>query len=148
MQKTTYKGIFKIYSVEGIGVPDRLIARIKCDKDFSVLEDHVGLFEDILVDGLMDDLHYKILESLDYSGYFKLISEEQLNQGLIDSMVPELDLNSKPDHEYLMSNGQNAPIRLHIFDNHWVINGKQLTPDEKNKYIELIRSNKISIHPI
>lgn len=150
MQKKTFKGIYKIYSRIGVsGIPDRLIARIHIDSDFNILEDHLGIFDGALPEGSMDDIHHKFIESLAASGYFRVVSEDQLNQGIHDDMIEELDVHVQPDHEYLLY-GQDgeAPKRLHIFDDSWVVDGAQLSEEEQQKYIEQIRSKQLGLHPL
>lgn len=148
MKNTTYKGVYKIYLRHFHGIPDQLIGRVQCGKTFEILEDHKGIFDYIAPEGEMTDLHHKIMDSLSHSGYFRVISEEHLNQGLVEDVIPELDLNMTPDHEYMLVSGDMAPVRLHIFDSHWVVNGRKITDEEKAKYIALIRSKKLEMHPL
>ena len=150
MQKKTFKGIYKIFTRSGIsGVPDRMIARINCDNDFNILEDHECIFDGSVPEGPMDDLHHKFLESLAASGYFRMVSEESLNQGAHDELIDELDIHVQPDHEYLLySQDGEQPKRLHIFENSWVVDGAQLSEEEKQKYIEQIRSKQLGMHSL
>jgi hypothetical protein len=150
MQKKTFKGVYKIYSRIGVsGIPDRLIARISIDKDFSILEDHEGIFDGSVPEGAMDPVHHKFLESLAASGYFRMVSEESLNQGTHDDMIEELDIHLQPDHEYfLYSQDGEQPKRLHIFEDSWVVDGAQLSEEEKQAYIEKIRTKELGLHPL
>ncbi len=150
MQKKTFKGVYKIYSRAGVsGIPDRLIARISIDKDFHILEDHQGIFDGSVPEGPMDPLHHKFLESLASSGYFRMVSEEQLNQGVHDDMIEDLDVHVQPDHEYLLySQDGEAPKRLHIFEDSWVLDGAQLSEEEQAKYIEQIRNKQLGLHAL
>jgi hypothetical protein len=151
MKKQIYKGVFKVYDRKTGSVHDRLLARFSCDGgEFKILEDHLGIFEDSLPEGEMTDLHFKFLDSIRTSPYLRLLSEEQINSGEHDDMIDDLDIMAQPKHEFLLYDEKTneEPIKVHVFDSNWVVNGKQLLPHEKDLLIKRVQGGELTIHNI
>jgi hypothetical protein len=112
-------GTYRIYRhIHTLNLPEyRLIGRFWIDgKNFHILEDHEFFLESALPDGELDQRHQAILNNLMTSGYFRIVHDEQTNQGLHDDLVQDLDLGpEEPDAEYLLSKPSCEPSRVEIF---------------------------------
>lgn len=136
-------GTFRLYHItDSNSKPqDRLVGRFLIDgKQFFILEDHEGLLENSLPDGLLDNHHLNVIDKLNHSSYYKIIHENQLNQGHHDHLIEDLDIGSvEPEAEYILSGRNYAPERMEAFGDSILIDGKKIEDSEVNEIMNKVR---------
>jgi hypothetical protein len=146
------KGIFKIFrhSPGLIGESKRLIGRVLfLDGNCHVLEDHDGIIHSELPEGPVEERHERFMHKLGTSYLFDVVPEDEIDKGKHPDLIPDMPLGEpEPEHEYLLQDGENEPQRVEIYDSHWIVNGKNLLPDEKNQLFQEIRSGQKKLFPI
>jgi hypothetical protein len=85
MTEGTYR-LFRMY-------PDgqsRMVARFTFSATgLQVLEDHDGMMDDLVPGGKVNDRTLQRLESMSQSPYWRLVSEEDIQSGEHDDLLPE-----------------------------------------------------------
>src|SRR4051812_6172309 len=96
--------IYHIYHTNGKH-ESQLVGRFVIQNgEFHVLEDHDKLMSDSLPDGPMDYAHEKFLWSLQHSGYYRIVHEDEINEGHHQGLVEDLDIGpTEPDAEYILT---------------------------------------------
>lgn len=155
MKAKKIKGIFKIYKHSHSNHHDdhdKLIGRVMFDKrECHFLEDHDGFLSSNIHEGPVSEEHGRFMENLAHSGYFKVVPEEEIQQGLHDELIPDLDIGEiQPDHEYLLIDPtqDGPPKRVEIHNSFWIVEGKNLSPEEKNDLLNSIREGKVQLYSI
>jgi hypothetical protein len=82
------EGTFRLYrNYEG---GSRMVARFAfTGTGIQVLEDHDGIMDDLAPNGRMNDRVLQRLESMSESPYWRLVSEEDIQSGEHDDLIPE-----------------------------------------------------------
>lgn len=147
------KGIYKIYfhKILQYGDESHLIGRIMFENgQCHILEDHNGLLSEHLSDGPISEDHLKFMDKLMHSAYYKVVSEADINSGRHADLLPELDLGPvDADHEYLLvTQTGEKPERVEIFGSNWVVDGKNLSSEEKQQLFQVIRAGQAKLYPL
>lgn len=145
-------GTFRIYHIETSGSQpkDRLIGRFLIDgKQFFILEDHEDLLESALPDGMLDNNHLNTIDKLNHSPYYKIIHENQLNQGHHDHLIEDLDIGPvEPEAEYILSGRNYAPERMEAYGDSILVDGKKLEDQEVQEIMSKVRSGEFKLIPV
>jgi hypothetical protein len=134
------KGTYRIFAVmHTYGKPqERQMGRFTVQNgQFFILEDYDGVLEEMLPEGPFSDIHKRALSSLFHSGYFKLVDEKEVNQGVHEDLIPDLDIgNTEPDSEAILSYDDQDPQMIEIFGDKMVRHGQVLPQEEVDKIME------------
>lgn len=145
-------GTYRIFQViQTAGKPEeRLVGRFYIKgKMFHLLEDHDHLFRDSLPDGQMDEAHQKVIWNLMHSPYFRVVTEDEINQGFHDNLVEEIDLGqNKPDAEYLLSGYASEPLHMEMYGENAILDGKRLTDEQLSGIMNKVREDRYKLVPI
>jgi hypothetical protein len=145
-------GTYRIYAlIHGDGDPQEvLMGRFMVHgNNFITLEDHDGLISNELPDGPIGHLHDKFVHGLDNSGYFKLVPEQQIDQGLHDDLVDDVSWDdTNPEARYLLLGPNEEPKRMEMYGHTVVLDGEKLSDDEVKKIVEAVRENKFKLLPV
>jgi hypothetical protein len=144
-------GSYRIYEVmHNQGEPhDQLIARFLIDDNaFHILEDYNHLLSDALPEGLFDDGHERMLSQLASSGYYKIIHEDEANQGHHENLIEDLDIGDvEPDSEYIIHEEGEEPQTMQMYGEIAILNGRKLTDEELQQIMDKVKSGELSMHP-
>jgi hypothetical protein len=145
-------GTYRIYHLtHGSGDPQEvMIGRFMIShNNFNVLEDHDGLLSRELPEGVMDDHHQKCLFELDNSPYFKLIPEQQINQGIHNDLIGEVDwADTNPEARYMLLAPNEEPKRMEMYGETAVLDGQKLSDEAVKKVVEAVREGKFKLVPV
>jgi hypothetical protein len=87
MQEGTFR-LFRTYPEQG---GSRLVARFSfTGTTLQVLEDHDGIMDDLVPGGKVSSRTLQRLESMATSPYWRLVSEEDIQSGEHDDLLPEM----------------------------------------------------------
>lgn len=149
------KGIFKVYKhshTNHFDDSDHLIGRVMFDNGMChILEDHDGLLSDNIHEGDVTEDHGKMLENMAQSGYFKVVPEEEIAQGLHEDLIPDLNIGeTQPDHEYLLLDpeSEGPPARIEVHSSFWILNGRNLNAEDKEDLLRGIREGRFQLYNI
>lgn len=145
--------VFRLYHVyHNDGAPEeRLVARFMIHQgQFHILEDHDHLLKESLVEGPYDSNHERLINHLANSGYYRLVNENEVNEGHHDDILPDLDIGPvEPDAEYLLStDAHEAPERVEMYGQNVIMGGRKLTEEETNELMARVRSGEYSLTAI
>src|SRR5277367_1207167 len=133
-------GTYRIYRImHGNGDPqESLVGRFMVQgNNFTTLEDHDGLITNEVPDGPIGYPHQKFFNGLDNSGYFKLISEQNINQGQHKDLIGDVDWDdSQPEARYLLLAPNEEPKHMEMYGETVVLDGERLDDDAVKKIIE------------
>src|SRR6266700_2242145 len=140
-------GTFSIYFLKPTnGVPEQnQVGRFMIQGgQFTVLEDPFHIFKHNLPDAKMDETHLKLLSHLQNSGYYKLVNDDDINEGFHEDLTPDLDLGAtpRPDNEYVVSGPTlRTPMRLEVFGSNFVLDGRKLSEEEVKEFMDNVHKN-------
>ncbi len=144
-------GSYRVYEImHNQGKPhDQLVARFLInDSQFHILEDYNDLLSDALPEGFYDASHEKLLNQLASSGYFKVIHEDEANQGHHESLIEDLDIGDiNPDAEYLLYQDGEEPQTLQMYGDTAILNGRKISEDELQQIMDKVHSQELEMHP-
>jgi hypothetical protein len=145
-------GTYRVYHMtHGSGDPQEvMIGRFMIShNNFNILEDHDGLLGRELPEGAMDDHHQKCLFELDNSPYFKLIPEQQINQGLHNDLIEEVDwADTNPEARYMLIAPNEEPKRMEMYGETVVLDGEKLSDEAVKKIVGAVREGKFKLVPV
>lgn len=118
-------------------------------KNFHILEDHDNLIQESIHDGPMDERHEKILWHLIHSGYFKVVHEDEVNEGHHDNLINELDIGpTEPDEQFILTGKEAEPQRVEIYGDVIILDGQKLEGEELNDFINKVREHTYKLTAI
>jgi hypothetical protein len=140
--------IYRIYHTQG-QPQEMMVGRFLLDNNkFYCLEDHDGIFADYPEDTL-DARHLKLFSSLMHSGYFKIVSENEANEGHHDNLIEELDIGGQePDKEFYLTGQNMPPQRLCYYGNVALLDGQRLSDEELRNIVEQVNAGQMSLEPL
>lgn len=145
-------GTYRIYQlIHGEGDPQEvLVGRFMVkDGNFTTLEDHDGLITKELPDGPVGHPHEKFFNGIDNSGYYKLIAEQNIDQGHHADLVEDVDWDdSQPEARYILMAPNEEPKRMEMYGETVVLDGEKLSDEAVKKIIEAVRENKFRLLPV
>lgn len=140
--------IYRIFHTQGD--PESMIVGrfLLHEGKFYILEDHDGLFQDFPED-MLDQRHVQLFNSIMHSGYYRIVSENEANEGHHDELIEELDLGDKePDSEFYLTGQSIQPQRLQYFGNVALLDGQKLTEEELKQIIDKVNLKEYTLEPI
>lgn len=147
-EKGTYR-IHRILHTQGTPYEQHMGRFMIQDGQFHILEDYDNLMSDTLGEGLLDDTHKKFICKLTNSGYFKLIHEDEANQGLHDDLIDDLDMGPvEPDQEYIYLVPGSEPQRIEMFGENAIIDGRKLEENELRELVEAANEGLARMMPV
>lgn len=146
-------GTYSLFFVKQTnGLPEeQLVGRFLIQAgSFYILEDHSKLLQDNLPDGKMDVWHDKVLWYLAHSGYYRIVSNDEINEGYHEDMLEDLDLgDEQPESEYcLVDLNGGEPQRMEMYGDSAILNGHRLTDEELDGIMTQVRSGTLKLLPI
>src|SRR6266851_2331960 len=143
-------GTYLLYELEPTeGKPEQhMVGRFMVEGDqFHILEDHNNILSDHLSDGLMTPNHQKALFNLLHSGYFRIIPEDEINEGHHEDQIEDLDIgNTEPDATYLVSGPTlDEPKVLEMYGDNCVLDGKKLSEEEIKGLMQNIHNDVLKL---
>ena len=85
------EGIYRLYRTYPSG-EQRLVARfIFQGTDIKALEDHDEILADLIPNGRLNNNTLRRLESMKCSPYWRLVNEQDINQGFHEDLVPGVE---------------------------------------------------------
>lgn len=143
-------GSYRVYEVlHNQGKPhDQLVARFLIDENqFHILEDYSHILSDALPEGIFDAGHERLLNQLSNSGYYKIIHEDEANEGHHEGLIEDLDIGDvHPDSEYLIYKEGDEPQTMQMYGDSAILNGKKITDEELQQIMDKVRSGELEMH--
>lgn len=148
-------GSYRIYAISHTSANpmERFVARFLINNsEFHVLEDYENLLSGNLPEGHLDEVHCKLIWKLLHSGYFKVVHEEDGNQGAYDPLIQEFDTggHQPPDAIYTITDNLNEyeePKTLEMFGDSAFLNGQSISDEELRQLVEAANSGAIKMVP-
>ena len=148
-------GTYRVYSVRQTnGDPaERFLARFLInDKKFNVLEDYENLLSRNLPEGQITPSHDKLIWSLMHSGYYKVVHEDEGNQGAYEPLIQEMDTggDQPPDATYLIMDNFNEyeePKQLEMYGETAFLDGQKISDEELKQIVESANNGQIRMLP-
>lgn len=145
-------GTYRVYRIHhGHGKPiERLVARFLIkSKQFHILEDYEDLFEDSLLNGDLTPSHIRYLEDIFNSGYFKLIHENEANEGNHSALIDDLNIGDlDPDEVFLIQREDQEPQLLELYKDKYVLDGKQIDDKEVEDIMKNVHIGLVTMEPV
>lgn len=141
--------VFRIHHTQGGPLEQHIGRFLIQDGNFHILEDYDNLMSDIFPETPVDDYHKKGIWNLVNSGYYKVVHEDEANQGLHDDLIEDLDIGSvEPDAEYIYLIPGSEPQRIEMFGENAIIDGMKLSEEELRKLIEKANEGEARLVPV
>lgn len=148
-------GTYRVYSVRQTnGDPaERFLARFLINNNkFNILEDYENLLSGNSPEGDLDPSHDKLIWNLLHSGYYKVIHEDEGNQGAYEPLIQEMDIggDKQPDATYLIIDNFNEyeePKQLEMFGETAFLDGERISDEELKQIVESANTGHIRMLP-
>lgn len=144
-------GSYRVYEcLMNQGKPhDQLVARFLIDDNqFHILEDYNHVLSDALPEGLYDSGHDRLLNQLAASGYYKVIHEDEANEGNHENLIEDLDIGDvDPDQEYLIHEEGQEPQTMQMYGETAILDGRKINDEELQGIMDRVKSGEMTMHP-
>lgn len=148
MSSKTYR-IYAVHHTSG-SPHEQLVGRFMIkDNEFHILEDNDHLLQDSFPEGFMSDQHQKLLWQLEHSGYYKVVPDQEANEGFHEDLIQDLDIGQQdPDAEYIIHEEGKEPQRLEMYGSSAILDGHKLGNEELNNLMNLVHTGKVQKVPL
>jgi hypothetical protein len=128
----------------------RLLARIIIQNgNIQHIEDHVAHMEDTLPEGPMNYRTLETLQRLESSGYYKLVSENDMDEGLHPEMLQPMDFGDIfPEEKYTIT-GIDFPQGqlVEVWHDAVTLAGKTLSDQELKSIMDKVKDGTYTLTP-
>lgn len=130
---------------------ERMVGRFMVHQGILLhLEDHSGALHELFPSGLITHRTQVRMDTIARSGHYRLLHEDDINQGVHPQHVQALDLGrTEPDSTFTL-NGQGMPVPqiVEVWGDVVEVAGKRLSDDELHQIMSSVRDGTLILSPV